>query len=42
MGGRHRTDRDARLHLDGPHLHLEVRAPAEGAGLLSELFGPAA
>lgn len=33
---------DFRLHLDGPHLHLEVRAPAEGAGLLSELFGPAA
>ncbi|MFF3830620.1 MerR family transcriptional regulator [Streptomyces sp. NPDC002458] len=33
---------DFRLHLDGPHLHLEVRAPAEGAGLLGELFGPAA
>jgi hypothetical protein len=30
---------DFRLHLDGPVLHLEVRAPAEGAGLLAELFG---
>lgn len=29
-----------RLHLDGQVLHLEVRAPAEGAGLLAELFGP--
>ncbi|MFD5317533.1 MerR family transcriptional regulator [Streptomyces sp. NPDC127098] len=33
---------DFRLHLDGPDLHLEVRAPAEGAGLLAELFGQAA
>jgi hypothetical protein len=33
---------DFRLHLDGPVLHLEVRAPAEGAGLLAELFTPAA
>ncbi|WP_437115401.1 MerR family transcriptional regulator [Streptomyces noursei] len=33
---------DFRLHLDGQALHLEVRAPAEGAGLLTELFGPAA
>lgn len=33
---------DFRLHLDGPVLHLEVRAPDEGAGLLAELFGPGA
>jgi DNA-binding transcriptional MerR regulator len=33
---------DFRLHLDGPRLHLEVRAPADGAGLLTDLFGPAA
>ncbi|MFD3918495.1 MerR family transcriptional regulator [Streptomyces sp. NPDC058595] len=33
---------DFRLHLDGPRLHLEVRAPADGAGLLADLFGPAA
>ncbi|RKN45008.1 MerR family transcriptional regulator [Streptomyces hoynatensis] len=33
---------DFRLHLDGPDLHLEVRAPAEGAGLLAELFAGAA
>ncbi|WP_052852601.1 MerR family transcriptional regulator [Streptomyces avicenniae] len=33
---------DFRLHLDGPDLHLEVRAPAEGAALLTELFTPAA
>ncbi|MYQ39214.1 DNA-binding transcriptional regulator, MerR family [Streptomyces sp. LamerLS-316] len=33
---------DFRIHLDGPHLHLEVRAPAEGARLLNDLFGPAA
>lgn len=33
---------DFRLHLDGPVLRLEVRAPAEGAGLLAELFTPAA
>lgn len=31
---------DFRLHLDGRSLHLEVRAPAEGAGMLAELFGP--
>ncbi|MFD8379119.1 hypothetical protein ACFV2X_11375 [Streptomyces sp. NPDC059679] len=31
---------DFRLHLDGPHLHLEVRASADGFGLLAELFGP--
>lgn len=31
---------DFRLHLDGPVLHLEVRAPDEGAGTLTELFGP--
>lgn len=31
---------DFRLHLNGPDLHLEVRAPAEGAELLAELFGP--
>ncbi|MFJ2899393.1 MerR family DNA-binding transcriptional regulator [Streptomyces sp. NPDC087218] len=31
-----------RLHLDGPVLHLRVRAPAEGAALLAQLFGPAA
>ncbi|MEU6338639.1 MerR family transcriptional regulator [Streptomyces cellulosae] len=33
---------DFRLHLDGPRLHLEVRAPAEGAELLADLFGGAA
>ncbi|MEV6234875.1 hypothetical protein AB0L88_44110 [Saccharopolyspora shandongensis] len=32
---------DFRLHLDGPVLRLEVRAPAEGAALLTELFTPA-
>ncbi|MFJ3582743.1 MerR family transcriptional regulator [Streptomyces sp. NPDC090127] len=32
---------DFRLHLDGPRLHLEVRAPADGAGLLADLFGRA-
>ncbi|WP_189110885.1 MerR family transcriptional regulator [Streptomyces camponoticapitis] len=32
---------DFRLHLDGPDLHLEVRAPAEGAGLPAELFADA-
>ncbi|MFE3599716.1 hypothetical protein [Streptomyces sp. NPDC059142] len=31
-----------RLHLDGPHLDLEVRAPADGAELLADLFGRAA
>jgi hypothetical protein len=30
------------LRLDGQVLQLEVRAPADGAGLLFELFGPAA
>ncbi|MGW3582587.1 MerR family transcriptional regulator [Streptomyces rubiginosohelvolus] len=30
---------DFRLHLDGPHLHLEVRAPAHGGALLTDLFG---
>ncbi|WP_354603820.1 MerR family DNA-binding protein [Streptomyces panacea] len=29
---------DSCLHLDGPELHLEVRAPAEAAGQLAELF----
>ncbi|WP_442813040.1 hypothetical protein [Streptomyces sp. NBC_01800] len=33
---------DFRLHLDGSRLHLEVRAPAGGASLLTDLFGPAA
>ncbi|MGW6055352.1 MerR family transcriptional regulator [Streptomyces sp. NPDC055189] len=33
---------DFRLHLDGPSLHLDIRAPADGAGLLTDLFGPAA
>ncbi|WHT23604.1 MerR family transcriptional regulator [Crossiella sp. CA-258035] len=33
---------DFRLHLDGPVLYLEVRAPADGAELLAELFTPAA
>ncbi|WP_443098355.1 MerR family transcriptional regulator [Streptomyces gardneri] len=33
---------DFRIHLDGPHLHLEVRAPADASGLLTALFGPAA
>ncbi|WP_282696189.1 MerR family transcriptional regulator [Streptomyces sp. CC208A] len=33
---------DFRLHLDGQELHLEVRAPAGGTGLLTDLFGPAA
>ncbi|MFE7076288.1 MerR family transcriptional regulator [Streptomyces sp. NPDC057620] len=32
---------DFRLHLDGPHLHLEVRASAVGTGLLNDLFGTA-
>jgi hypothetical protein len=31
---------DFRLHLDGPHLHVEVRAPADGTALLAELFAP--
>ncbi|MCT6777823.1 MerR family transcriptional regulator [Streptomyces sp. CS7] len=29
---------DFRIHLDGPHLHLEVRAPADGGALLTDLF----
>ncbi|CDR17988.1 MerR family transcriptional regulator [Streptomyces iranensis] len=33
---------DFRLRLDGRVLHLEVRAPADAADLLAELFGPAA
>ncbi|MFF8732013.1 MerR family transcriptional regulator [Streptomyces sp. NPDC015171] len=33
---------DFRLHLDGRRLHLEVRAPADGAELLADLFGRAA
>lgn len=33
---------DFRLHLDDPVLALEVRAPAEGAALVAELFTPAA
>lgn len=31
---------DFRLHLDGAVLHLDARAPAEGADLLAELFAP--
>lgn len=31
---------DFLLHLDGPVLRMEVRAPAEGAALLTELFTP--
>ncbi|MEU6732231.1 MerR family transcriptional regulator [Streptomyces physcomitrii] len=31
---------DFRLHLDGPELHVEVRAPQEGTEVLEELFGP--
>ncbi|MGW9448679.1 MerR family transcriptional regulator [Streptomyces sp. NPDC055632] len=30
---------DFRLHLDGPRLHLEVRAPADGHTMLTDLFG---
>ncbi|RSN71968.1 MerR family transcriptional regulator [Actinomadura sp. WAC 06369] len=29
-----------RLELDGPELHLEVRAEGEGAAMLTDLFGP--
>ncbi|HVX46793.1 MAG TPA: MerR family transcriptional regulator [Mycobacteriales bacterium] len=29
---------DFRLHLDGPELRLQVRAPAEGQPMLAELF----
>ncbi|MFF8964952.1 MerR family transcriptional regulator [Streptomyces globisporus] len=32
---------DFRLHLDGPYLHLEVRAPADGGALLTDLLGSA-
>ncbi|MEV5708258.1 hypothetical protein [Actinoallomurus sp. NPDC052274] len=32
---------DFRLDLDGPVAHLEVRAPADGASLLADLFGQA-
>ncbi|OMI32969.1 MerR family transcriptional regulator, partial [Streptomyces sparsogenes DSM 40356] len=32
---------DFRVHLHGPRLSLEVRAPADGADLLAELFGAA-
>ncbi|MET8590430.1 MerR family transcriptional regulator [Streptomyces sp. NPDC005078] len=32
---------DFRIHLDGHRLHLEVRAPADGAELLTDLFGTA-
>ncbi|MEV8313417.1 MerR family transcriptional regulator [Streptomyces sp. NPDC059900] len=31
---------DFRLRPDGQRLHLEVRAPADGAGLLTDLFAP--
>ena len=31
---------DFRFHLDGHALHLEVRAPADGAGMLADLFAP--
>lgn len=33
---------DFRVHLNGSVLHLEVRAPADAAELLAELFAPAA
>ena len=33
---------DFRLDLDGPVVHLEVRAPGDGAVLLAEMFGPPA
>ena len=29
---------DFRLHVDGPHVHLEVRAPGEGVALARTLF----
>jgi hypothetical protein len=32
---------DFRFHLDGRDLHFEVRAPAEGAGLLADVFAAA-
>lgn len=31
---------DFRLHLAGPEVHLEVRAPADAAPVITELFGP--
>ena len=31
---------DFRIHLDGPVLHLEARAPADGATMLTELLAP--
>ena len=31
---------DFRLHLDGPVLHLEVRAPSDAADVLAALFAP--
>lgn len=31
---------DFRLHLDAPHVRLEVRAPAHGAALLTALVAP--
>lgn len=33
---------DFRLHLNEPLAHLEIRAPADAAPLLTELFGPEA
>jgi MerR family transcriptional regulator, copper efflux regulator len=33
---------DFRLHLAGPLVHLEARAPADAADLLDQLFAPAA
>lgn len=33
---------DFRLHLDATQVHLEVRAPGDGAALLADLFGSAA
>ncbi|MQA01706.1 MAG: MerR family transcriptional regulator [Streptosporangiales bacterium] len=33
---------DFRLHLDGPHLHVQVRSPADGQAILAELFDAAA
>lgn len=32
---------DFRLHLNAPVVHLEVRAPADGATLLTDMFGQA-
>lgn len=33
---------DFRLHLDGPDLHLEVRAPVDAQDMLTTLFSPTA